>query len=172
MLLPIVRQSYGCNTMFGSFAHAFHFFCNLHNLFYKRMPGADRSFLYLFVSVFQKHGCQRHCPVSGWLPVQGCSSLHVSRECIQYNYLTVGSQQPVQFFICIMRIDKSRKRTYIATDRQSVINLTVKENKKAQAEAWTFCCSLFMYVSFCVALLVWILAVWVRRWGNTLVRIS
>ena len=71
-----------------------------------------------------------------------------------------------------MRIDKSRKRTYIATDRQSVINLTVKENKKAQAEAWTFCCSLFMYVSFCVALLVWILAVWVRRWGNTLVRIS
>ena len=45
-------------------------------------------------------------------------------------------------------------------------------NKKAQAEAWTFCCSLFMYVSFCVALSVWNLALWVRHWGNRLVRIS
>jgi len=47
-----------------------------------------------------------------------------------------------------------------------------RETKKAQAEAWTFCCSLFMHVSFCVALWVWNLAEWVRHWGNRSVRIS
>ena len=47
-----------------------------------------------------------------------------------------------------------------------------REKEKAQAEAWTFCCSLVMYVSFFWGHGVWILAVWVRRWGNRLVRIS
>ena len=47
-----------------------------------------------------------------------------------------------------------------------------REKEKAQAEAWTFYCSLFMYASFFWGHGVWILAVWVRRWGNTLVRIS
>ena len=61
---------------------------------------------------------------------------------------------------------------YEAWEAEQARQAELKLHKTKKEQPLTGLLSLFIGASFFWALWVWILAEWVRRWGNTLVRIS